>query len=411
MIDTLKTVPAYKTYIDIFNFILNGYYKTGPVEFGPIVSLISYDKLEGFRFGAGMRTNARLCNWAQGGGNIAYGLRDKKVKGSIGVQFMADKHPRQIIRASFMHDIGKISRTTDLLASDNILNVIILRRRPLERWLYLDIAKLGYEIEYKPGMSMSMTLQNRRIGQGLVPFRYLYSNGESVNDTLLTLNETELVWKARFAIGEKYIDRNSLFRSSINAREVPVVQLEYVYGMKGFLGSQYNYHKITLAFSDMIRINTIGRFEMKIQAGKLFGNVPFLLSEVHDGNQTFAFSNTAFNVMNDYEFYSDQYVQWNFAHHFDGFFLNRIPGIRKLKLREVIQTRGVWGNVSAQNLKTNQLNDGFIHPLGKVPYVEVGFGLENILKFIRWDTMWRVTHRDAPRAYNWIMTFGFNFNF
>ena len=36
---------------------------------------------------------------------------------------------------------------------------------------------------------------------------------------------------------------------------------------------------------------------------------------------------------------------------------------------------------------------------------------ENILKFIRWDVMWRVTHRDNPKAYKWMMTFGFNFNF
>jgi hypothetical protein len=184
-----------------------------------------------------------------------------------------------------------------------------------------------------------------------------------------------------------------------------------VYGIKGFLKSQFNYHKLTLAYSQIIRLNTIGRFEVKIQAGKIFGTVPFLLSEIHDGNQTFAFSNTAFNTMNDYEFYSDQYLQWNFSHHFDGFFLNRIPGIRKLKLREVIHTRGVWGNVSGKNAAYNELNSSFIKPLGKVPYIEVGFGIENILKFLRYDVMWRVTHRDNPKAYNWMMTFGFNFNF
>lgn len=411
MIDTVKTLPAYKTYVDIINFVLSGYYKAGPVELGPIVSIVSYNKLEGWRFGMGMRTNDKMCKWAQLSGNIAYALRDKKVKGGVGVQFMVDKNPRQLISASFMHDIGKMSRTTDLLASDNLLNIIILRRRPLERWLYLDIARLSYEIEYRPGLSMSFTLQNRRIGQGLVPFRYEYPNAESGMDTLDRLNETELVWKARFAIGERYVDKNSLFRSSINSYKIPVLQLEYVYGIKGFLKSQYNYHKITLSFTDIIPVRTVGRFEMKLQAGKVFGTVPFLLSEVHDGNQTFAYSNTAFNVMNDYEFYSDQYFQWNFSHHFDGFFLNRIPGIRKLKLREVVQTRGVWGNVLQKNATLNGLSSSFIHPLGKVPYVEVGFGIENILKFIRWDVMWRVTHRDNVRAYNWIMTFGFNFNF
>ena len=411
IIDTLKTVPAYKTYVDIINLVLTGYYKTGPVELGPIVSLISYNKLEGWRFGAGIRTNYKMCEWAQVGGHFAYGLRDKRFKGDVNARFLVDKQPRQIISASYTHDVSELSRTNDLLASDNILSIIINRRKPDVRLLYYDDAKLSYNIEYKQGLSMGVTLQNRKIEQGLVPFSYLYPNKEFGIDSFNTLRQTELVFNARFAIGEKYIDKNSLFRSSINTYKIPVVQFEYVYGFKRFLGSQFNYHKFTLSYAQIVPIRTIGRFEMKIQAGKILGQVPFLLTEVHDGNQTFAFSNTAFNVMNDYEFYSDQYLQWNFSHHFDGFFLNRIPGIRKLKLREVIHTRGVWGNVSAKNADFNRLNSGFIKPLGKVPYIEVGFGLENILKFIRWDVMWRVTHRDNPKAYNWMMTFGFNFNF
>jgi hypothetical protein len=411
IIDTLKTVPAYKTYVDIINLVLTGYYKTGPVELGPIVSLISYNKLEGWRFGAGIRTNYKMCEWAQVGGHFAYGLRDKRFKGDVNARFLVDKQPRQILSASYTHDVSELSRTNDLLASDNILSIIINRRKPDVRLLYYDDAKLSYNIEYKQGLSMGVTLQNRKIEQGLVPFSYLYPNKEFGIDSFNTLRQTELVFNARFAIGEKYIDKNSLFRSSINTYKVPVLQFEYVYGFKRFLGSQFNYHKFTLSYAQIVPIRTIGRFEMKIQAGKILGQVPFLLTEVHDGNQTFAFSNTAFNVMNDYEFYSDQYLQWNFSHHFDGFFLNRIPGIRKLKLREVIHTRGVWGNVSAKNADFNRLNSGFIKPLGKVPYIEVGFGLENILKFIRWDVMWRVTHRDNPKAYNWMMTFGFNFNF
>lgn len=411
IIDTLKTVPAYKTYVDIINLVLTGYYPVGPVELGPIVSVASYNKLEGWRFGLGIRTNEKACKWAQAGGHIAYGLRDKRIKGDLGVQFLVDKFPRQIVSASYSQDVSKLSRTSDLLASDNILSIIINRRKPPVRLLYYADSKVSYSIEYKQGLSMGIALQNRRIQQGLVPFTFSYPNKESGFDTLNRLNETELVFNARFAIGEKYINKNSLFRSSINTSKVPIIQLEYVYGIKGFLGSQFNYHKLTVSYNQTIPIHTIGRLEVNIQAGKVFGKVPFLLSEVHDGNQTFAFSNSAFNLMNDYEFYSDQYVQWNISHHFDGFFLNRIPGIRKLKLREVIHTRGIWGNVSAKNASYNELNNSFIKPLGKIPYIEVGFGIENILKFLRWDVMWRVTHRDNPKAYNWIMTFGFNFNF
>lgn len=411
IIDTLKTVPAYKSYMDIINMLLTGYYPIGPVGLGPILSAVSVNKLEGWRFGLGIKTNEKMCKWAQVSGHIAYGLKDHRLKGDVGVKFLIYKLPRQTIGASYEHEVSKLRRTTDLLATDNLLNVIIQRRKPTFRLLYYDAAKINYNIEYKPGLSVGITLQNIKIEQGLVPFKYLYLNKESVLDTFKTLRQSEVILNARFAIGERYVNKNSLFRRSINTFNIPVIQFEYVVGFKKFLGSQFNYHKLMLSYAQTVPIRTIGRLEIKLQAGKIFGKVPFLLSEIHDGNQTYTFSNSAFNVMNDYEFYSDQYLQWNFTHHFDGFFLNRIPGIRKLKLREVIHTRGVWGNVSQQNRAFNQQNDSFIKPLGKIPYVEVGFGLENILKFIRWDVMWRVTHRDNPKAYKWMMTFGFNFNF
>ena len=55
--------------------------------------------------------------------------------------------------------------------------------------------------------------------------------------------------------------------------------------------------------------------------------------------------------------------------------------------------------------------NSFIRPLGKIPYIEVGFGIENILKILRYDVMWRVTHRDNPLAPKWLMTLGLQFNF
>lgn len=411
LIDTIKKIPAYKTFTEILHIVLTGYYRIGPVELGPILNIVSNNKLEGWRFRLGIQTSSKLASWTQFGGYFAYGLRDKKFKGGGFANFLVQKKYHQIISAAYTHDVVKITRTNDLLATDNFLNLAITRRKPFARLLYMDEAKLGYSIEYKQGMSMGLTLQNRRLEQGLVPFKYAYTNKNNHVDTLSKLNETELVFKSRWAFGEKYLDKNSLFRSSLNSWSIPVLQLEYVLGIKGFLGSQYNYHKITVAFSDIIPINTVGRFEMHLQAGKVFGKVPFLLSELHDGNQTYIFSNTAFNMMNDYEFYSDQYLQWNFSHHFDGFFLNRIPGIRKLKLREVIHTRGVWGNVSNANKEINAMNNHFIKPLGKVPYIEVGFGIENILKILRYDVMWRVTHRDNPLAPKWLMTLGLQFNF
>jgi Family of unknown function (DUF5686)/CarboxypepD_reg-like domain len=407
MIDTLKTLKAYKSYVEIFNLVIYGYLKTGPVEFGSISSFISYNALEGWRFKFGMQSNSKLCDWAHIKWHVAYGIRDKAWKGGTSASFLIGKRPRQLITASYLHDVSKTRRTSELLSYDNLINNLILRKVP-QRLLLASEAKLKYEIEWKKGYSADITIQNRRIQPKLVPYQYLQPNSESGTDTLTTLNETELVFHTRLAIGEDFLNSNSIFRKSLDGWTVPTLQLEYVLGVKGFLKSQFPYHKITLLFSDIIPVRPIGRLEMKFQAGKVFGNVPFFLSEVHDGNQTFMYTPVAFTLMNDYEFYSDQYVQWIFIHHFDGFFFNKIPGIRKLKIREYVDFRGVWGNVTAANKERNALNP--IREVGRTPYLELGFGFENILKIFKFGFEWRLTHR-VSTAPKWGFLFGLEFNF
>ena len=101
--------------------------------------------------------------------------------------------------------------------------------------------------------------------------------------------------------------------------------------------------------------------------------------------------------MNLYEFASDTYLSATLEHHFNGFFLNRIPLMRKLKWREVAYAKGLVGDISVKNSREHAILD-FPSSLGDVnkPYAEAGVGVENVFKFFRVDAIWRLTHRDAP---------------
>ena len=123
------------------------------------------------------------------------------------------------------------------------------------------------------------------------------------------------------------------------------------------------------------------------------------LLKIHDGNQTFLFDEYASNLMNYYEFTSDQFISLSFAHHFDGVLFNRIPLIRKLKWREVIQASGVYGSLSAKNQAYFEF-PGQLRSFGKEPYLEAGAGIENIFRFIRVDAVWRLTHLNDPQNLN-----------
>ncbi|MBK9356862.1 MAG: hypothetical protein IPN08_05670 [Bacteroidales bacterium] len=131
-----------------------------------------------------------------------------------------------------------------------------------------------------------------------------------------------------------------------------------------------------------------------IEAGKTWGRLPYPLLKIHPGNETYWFDESSFNLMNYYEFVSDQYVSFYYTHHFVGFFLNKVPLMRKLKWREVAQVKGVIGNVSKSNLLYSELPAG-TYTTGK-PYFEASLGIENIFRFFRVDAVWRLSYYDHP---------------
>jgi hypothetical protein len=406
MIDTLQSLKPYKTISYFMNLLINGYIKAGPVSFGPVFNAISYNQLEGWRFRLGMKTNDKLSKRFVFEGFGAYGLRDKDWKYGLSGDFLLMKYPRQVLSLSYIKDVSKLRRTQEVISTDNLLSQAILRNRNM-KLLLAEEAKIRYNIEWKKGQSQSITFQNRRIHPKLVPFVYAKNDNEILNNQDI-INTTEIILNTRVAFGEKFLFSNEIFRSSINRTSIPVLNFEYVIGIKDIFKSQYNYQKITLSFAHLIPIRPIGKLEIKLQTGKVFGKVPFILSEVHDGNQTFGYNSNAFNLMNDYEFYSDQYFQWILIHHFEGFFLNKIPGVRKLKLREYVDFRGVWGNANAANRIAN--SESGIKEIGKTPYLEIGFGLENVLKFFKLGAACRLTHR-TPDAPKWSFLFGLDFDF
>jgi hypothetical protein len=115
-------------------------------------------------------------------------------------------------------------------------------------------------------------------------------------------------------------------------------------------------------------------------------------------------------MLREFEFVMDQYLSVYVEHHFDGFFLNKIPLVNKLRLREVIYFRALWGGYSSQNA-AYLLSDFELKSPSKLPYMEASFGFENILNVFRVDFMWRLTYRNTPGVPNFMVKIGFIPNF
>ena len=121
--------------------------------------------------------------------------------------------------------------------------------------------------------------------------------------------------------------------------------------------------------------------------------------------------------MNPMEFINDSYAQWDLTYWANGLILNYIPIIKRLKLREAFMFKGVWGHLSDRNKPwLNPDLYGFpeinnTQLMSDTPYMEVGVGLDNLLKVFRVDYTRRLTYRDNPGACKQGLRFTFHFSF
>ena len=422
MIDTLKDLPVVKTYVQLVNIIATGYKVWGPIEIGNIFTFVNFNEIEGPRFKFGLQTSNDFSKRLLLGAYVAYGIKDQEFKYAGNFLYLLTKKPRQSLSGSYRFDLTNTSDVDENFGQGGLLTNIILRRKaegekiPI-KLLKVREAKLFYEKEWIVGFSTKVGVLNRR-SDPYFNFRYKVEPENINGDTLInSVTSTEFSVSARFAYQEKFIS-GEFNRISLGSKR-PIVRLKYSLGIKNMVQSDFHFHRIDLTVFDKIPINPIGKLRYILQVGKVFGTVPYLLMEIHDGNEGFFSSSYRFSMMNEYEFASDFYTTLFLQHHFDGFLFDKIPGVRKLKLRAFVSGKALFGRMSEKNLKANRYNlegnsqDGDIVAIktaNRVPYVEVAVGIENILKILKAEVVWRLTHK-RTNTHNFGFRFGAELSF
>jgi hypothetical protein len=164
------------------------------------------------------------------------------------------------------------------------------------------------------------------------------------------------------------------------------------------MNSSYDYTKVYLSVSDFIKIAPLGSLYYNVFAGKIYGTLPYMLLEVHPGNEIYYYNKYAFNLMNRYEYISDQYAGFNIEHNFGNGLFKYIPITRKLKFRQFWTAKGLIGKMSDANYALNVGNPyNSFQTLNGKTYMEVGTGVDNILKVFRIDFVWRLLPRPLPK--------------
>ena len=399
MVDTIQTINIFKSYVNIIKTLSLGYYVYKKIEIGPYFSTLSFNDLEGTRIRLGGRTSNKFSTKIMFDGHIAYGTRDETFKYGGGFIYMLNKNPRKSISSSYKYDIEQLGESQNSFSNDNLL-ASLLRRNPYNKLTMVKDFRCSYENEWFTGFSNTLSFIHRDV------FPLGYNNFQFFNDDLnkdvkQSITTSEINFETRFAYNEKFIF-GEFERSSVGT-EYPVIDMKYTYGINNFLNSDYEFHRLQIEIKQWFNVGALGWSKYIIEAGKIWGKLPYTFLKLHEGNETWVFDEYAFNMMNYYEFISDKYVSAYYTHHFDGFFLNKIPLMRKLKWREVVSIRGVTGALSDKNKEYNQNylnefnNNSQTYQLTK-PYFEAGVGIENILKIFKINAMWRLSYLDHPNV-------------
>ena len=187
--------------------------------------------------------------------------------------------------------------------------------------------------------------------------------------------------------------------------------LNYTLGSKAFLESDFEYKKIQLYYRQPWLVGGFGRLFSTIEVGKTFGEVPLGLLSVIPGNQTYFSIFNTFPNLNFYEFVTDTYASVHLEHNFNGRLFSRVPWLRKLNLREIVGLRGVWGDISEENIALSApSNIPLLAPSDQI-YWEYSFGVGNIFKVFRIDFNFRGNYLDLPDARRFSVTGAFGFFF
>lgn len=402
MVDTLQRMPLFQKYSNTIKFIATGYKAFGPLEWGPYWYLFSQNRLEGFRMRLDLGTTPQVHKDIYLYGYLAYGFGDQRFKGKMTGLWILDRAPRTYLYASYTRDLDNGATYYDEVGTDNIFSLAIRKQGVPQKFMMIDEKRVEFYKEYYNGFSHHLSLTHKEF----MPFAPLpgkeYYPKEVGGGSPLTNSEVSL--KLRYAYREEFLEGN-YYRYSLGSK-YPVVEGRFSVGIPGIAGSNYSYEKIALTVSDYWKVGALGTIYYNLFAGKVFGPaLPYPLLEIHPGNEIYYYNKYAFNMMNRFEFLSDEYAGFNVEHTIGSGIFNYIPLVRKLKFRQFWTAKGVIGKLSEKN-KTLNLNNGYaFKTLESSPYLEIGTGVENILKFLRVDFVWRVAPSRKPgEEYN--RTFG-----
>lgn len=422
----LENMKGFKYIIFGAKALIENFVETGnkehpsKVDIGPINTMITRNFVDGMRTRASAQTTANTSKHWFLSGYYAHGWQSKKnyYKGELTYSFnkkeyLPREYPRRTLSFSSTYDVCTPSDKFLKTDKDNVFTAF--KWGNMDKMMFYNRQQLAFEYEIEGGLKLDASLKAEENEATANLFFTPMNLEKQMPDPNVTeffhghgkLRTTELSFGVRFAPGETFINTKQR-RVPINL-DAPIFTLSHTIGIKGFLGGDYTYHFSEATIFKRFWLNSWGKMDIRLKGGIQWSKVPFPLLIVPAANLSYIVQKETFNLINNMEFLNDRYASLSMSWDMNGKIFNRIPLIHKLKWREYIGVKCLWGYLSEKNNPLLEQNAGdpnlMYFPEGvsvmdmNRPYVELVAGIHNIFKLLHVEYVRRLTYLDLPTAH------------
>lgn len=418
-IDNLTKTKGFKYLLFGMKVLIENYVETGGkthpslVDIGPINTMVSTNFIDGMRTRLSAQTTANLNPHLFVSGYYARGWDSRKnyYKGQVTYSFnkkeyMPWEFPKRTLTFTSTYDVCSPSDKFMPTDKDNVFTSF--KWTDVDKMMFYNRQELAFEYEQDWGFKTTVKLkteENEACGKLYFTPLSLY-DAETPAIEHGKIRTTEASIELRYAPGETYVNTKQR-RLKINY-DPPVFTLSHTVGVKGVLGGDYNYNFTEASVYKRFWLNSWGKLDVTLKGGIQWNKVPFPLLIIPAANLSYIVEDETFNMINNMEFLNDRYASLDVSWNLNGKIFNRIPLIKKLKWREWLGVKVLWGTLTDKNNPTLAANAGdpllMQFPEGSYvmdphrPYIELIAGIHNIFKIFHVQFVHRLNYNGLPTA-------------
>ncbi|HEX7493224.1 MAG TPA: DUF5686 family protein [Bacteroidales bacterium] len=409
-VDSLKKNNKIRISAKLVEASIKGYYNTGKFEVGPYLLIYNHNSIEGNRFRLGGRTNVAFSTRWIIEGYLAYATRDNRLKGSLQTEYFLNKEHWSKIGVQFRDDIENVGSLDEFYSPGTFLTFAtsfggsdkMNKTQIFRTWLESDLLK---------GMTGKLVFTRKTFEPLSSGYYFAWYTDPARTIESINYITSEIGLILRYQPKATYV-LDGVRRFPVNFNKYPVFSFEYYRGLPGFMKGDFQYNKIVADISHNFNFGGLGSIEYDFGFTKVFGQLPYPLLITLAGNQSIFRTSRTYNLMNYGEFVLDEALEMNMTYHMNGLIMNKLPLLKKLRLRTVVSARAAFGSF---NDKLNGFYDPVINRDAILPdsirgnsltrfnsltynrpYIELSYGIENIFSFLRIDLIHRLTWLENP---------------